>query len=57
LTISQPVLGEKFDRLITPLVVNNFPNNRSYPSGVYEIFFIKGDIQYKYQTTSAPLKL
>ena len=57
LTISQSVLGEKFDRLITPLAVNNFPNNRSYPSGVYEIFFIKGDIQYKYQTISAPLKL
>lgn len=57
LTISQSVLGEKFDRLITPLVVTNFPNNRSYPNGTYEIFFIKDNIQYKYQTTSAPLKL
>lgn len=57
LTISQSVLGEKFDRLITPLVVNNFPNNRSYPNGVYEIFFIKDSTQYKYQTTSAPLQL
>lgn len=57
LTISQSVLGEKFDRLITPLVVNNFPNNRNYPDGVYEIFFIKDSTQYKYQTTSTPLKL